>query len=105
MITLDGVMQAPGGPKEDTSGGFKYGGWTAPYGDEAYGKVVQKELKHLQIICWAEKHLRSGKTTGRSMQTFGQVSMKAQNTCCPKPEKNQTGKIQYLSKPWPILKS
>jgi dihydrofolate reductase len=45
MITLDGVMQAPGGPKEDTSGGFKYGGWTAPYGDEAYGKVVQNELK------------------------------------------------------------
>jgi len=44
MITLDGVMQAPGGPKEDISGGFKYGGWTAPYGDEVYGKVVQKEL-------------------------------------------------------------
>jgi len=45
MITLDGVMQAPGGPKEDTSDGFKYGGWTASYGDEVYGKVVQKELK------------------------------------------------------------
>ena len=45
MITLDGVMQAPGGPKEDRSGGFKYGGWTAPYGDEEYGKVVQKELQ------------------------------------------------------------
>jgi len=45
MITLDGVMQAPGGTKEDRSEGFKYGGWTEPYGDEAYGKVVQKELK------------------------------------------------------------
>jgi dihydrofolate reductase len=45
MISLDGVMQAPGGPKEDTSGGFKYGGWTAPYGDDVYGQVVQNELK------------------------------------------------------------
>ena len=45
MITLDGVMQAPGGPKEDPSGGFKYGGWSEPYGDEVYSKVVQEELK------------------------------------------------------------
>jgi dihydrofolate reductase len=45
MVTMDGVMQAPGGPKEDTSGNFKYGGWTATYGDEVYGKVVQEELQ------------------------------------------------------------
>lgn len=45
MITLDGVMQAPGGPKEDPSGGFRYGGWVAPYTDEVYDKVVEGELK------------------------------------------------------------
>lgn len=45
MITLDGVMQAPGGPEEDTSGVFKYGGWSAPYGDEVGGKVVQKQMQ------------------------------------------------------------
>ncbi|MDZ4285530.1 MAG: dihydrofolate reductase family protein [Candidatus Sungbacteria bacterium] len=44
MITLDGVMQAPGGPEEDESGIFKYGGWSAPYGDDEGGKFVLKEL-------------------------------------------------------------
>jgi dihydrofolate reductase len=45
MITMDGVMQAPGGPQEDTSGDFKYGGWTVSYGDELFGKLMQEEMK------------------------------------------------------------
>ncbi len=50
MISLDGVMQAPGGPKEDTSGGFKYGGWTVAYTDKVFGKIVQKELQQTDYL-------------------------------------------------------
>ena len=46
MITVDGVMQAPGGPEEDTSGGFEYGGWTVPYADEYGWEVLNEQLGH-----------------------------------------------------------
>ena len=44
FVTLDGVIQAGGGPEEDTSGGFAYGGWQAPYSDDVIGTVMNKQM-------------------------------------------------------------
>ena len=44
MVSMDGVMQAPGGPEEDPTGGFKFGGWTATLGDDP---VFGQELENM----------------------------------------------------------
>ena len=43
-VSLDGVIQSMGGPEEDTSGGFAYGGWVAPYSDDVLGTVIKREM-------------------------------------------------------------
>jgi dihydrofolate reductase len=45
FMTLDGVMQAPGGPEEDPAESFKFGGWQAPFDDDLVGQITDKELK------------------------------------------------------------
>jgi dihydrofolate reductase len=53
FISLDGIMQAPGGPEEDKSGGFKYGGWIAPYfyqADDEAGGFMQKIMNPTDLL-------------------------------------------------------
>lgn len=50
FITLDGVMQAPGGPEEDSTENFKYGGWTAPFDDETSGQLMQKLMEPADLL-------------------------------------------------------
>jgi dihydrofolate reductase len=50
FVTLDGVMQAPGGPEEDRDGGFEYGGWTVPFFDEALGAQMDELIGRSDAI-------------------------------------------------------
>src|SRR5690348_11079033 len=45
QVSLDGVMQAPGGPTEDPTGGFPFGGWVVPYFDQEFGEEVDRLFK------------------------------------------------------------
>ena len=45
FVSLDGVMQAPGGPNEDREGGFRHGGWLVPYFDEKFGEIMTEWTK------------------------------------------------------------
>ena len=55
FITLDGVMQGPGGSKEDTAEGFKYGGWMGPHFDQAGGKEMEKQMKATSALLLGRK--------------------------------------------------
>ncbi len=50
MISIDGVMQAPGGPTEDPTKGFKFGGWTMSYGDQAFFEELSRLFKDFDLL-------------------------------------------------------
>jgi dihydrofolate reductase len=72
FLTLDGVMQAPGGKTEDTEGGFEYGGWQMSYGDEIFGKFIMETYGSVDALLLGRKtyDIFAGywPTTGKDME-------------------------------------
>ena len=50
MVSMDGVMQAPGGPSEDPTKGFKFGGWQMPYFDQEFGEELDRVFKNFDLL-------------------------------------------------------
>ncbi|HLQ64929.1 MAG TPA: dihydrofolate reductase family protein [bacterium] len=50
MVSMDGVMQAPGGPTEDPTKGFKFGGWEMPYSDQEFGEELDRVFKNFDLL-------------------------------------------------------
>ncbi len=70
FATLDGVMQAPGGPGEDDDGGFEHEGWSVGYWDERMGRARDGgPPRRRRVSCSAAGHTRSSRGTGRSSAT------------------------------------
>ena len=79
MVSMDGVMQAPGGPEEDPTGGFKFGGWTASLGndpvfDEELGKLFGEPFD-----------LLLGRRTYDIFAAYGPTPKAARPTTSPRP--------------------
>src|SRR4029434_4969869 len=50
QVSIDGVMQAPGGPTEDPTKGFKFGGWSMPYFDEVFGEESDRLFQNFDLL-------------------------------------------------------
>lgn len=75
-VTLDGVMQAPGGPDEDTRGGFADGGWAVPYQDEVAGRFAAEDMARGDALLFGRRtydHLLGYWTSTPDPNPFTQV--------------------------------
>jgi dihydrofolate reductase len=55
FVTLDGVMQAPGGPDEDRDGGFEHGGWSVTFWDEMMGRLITEQMQRTDALLLGRK--------------------------------------------------
>lgn len=70
FVTLDGVMQAPGGPDEDRDGGFQHGGWLVPYFDEKLVEIMTDWTKRAGAFRLVDTQLT---TTGAVLHVYERV--------------------------------
>jgi len=64
FLSLDGVMQAPGGPTEDPSGGFTLGGWLVPFFDDGVGAAMTEIFTKVDAFCSGGRLTISSQATG-----------------------------------------
>ena len=80
FVSLDGVIQAPGGPEEDTSGGFAYGGWTSPHSDPVVSTAIRKQMNMPFDLLVGRRTFDNFDNSGRNTMTFGRPSTQRPST-------------------------
>jgi acyl-coenzyme A thioesterase PaaI-like protein len=78
QVTLDGVMQSPGGPEEDPRNGFTHGGWAMSFLDDALNQAIGETIAGSSTCFWDAGPTRSSPPTGRTRAT---TRLRRRSTC------------------------